>query len=321
MAPEKPPVPPGTALAASGGWGRLDALQNPADAWAVKMERGKTYRFGVFTAGKCVSTSIFAPGATSFADTVPVAESGCGAMQFFTPGPDGGGVYSMLVKVGGQPTAYHAVVRLAQPDDMGPGLPLANGERRSNSVSRTDPLDLYRLDILAKSDVRVTVDANKDIGIRLLDASGGGMNTADRGVELVRTLSPGTYFIAIRVGDQTARYRIHALVRQLTSTSLTVNGTSSAKVKPGEAVSLRTVTEPTPEAGLTRVQADFFDVTVRTWVFRKAWDVKPGSTIPFVPGAVGQWRVRATFGGSHNFSPSRTDYRTIAVAPLATSAL
>ena len=59
-----------------------------------------------------------------------------------------------------------------------------------------------------------------------------------------------------------------------------MNGTSSAKVKPGEAVSARTVTEPTPEAGLTRVQADFFDVTVRTWVFRKAWDVKPGSTIP-----------------------------------------
>ena len=60
------------------------------------MERGKTYRFGVFTAGKCVSTSIFAPGATSFA-AGSVAESGCGAMQFFTPGPDGGGVYSMLV--------------------------------------------------------------------------------------------------------------------------------------------------------------------------------------------------------------------------------
>ena len=84
------------------------------------MERGKTYRFGVLTASKCVSTSIFAPGATSFADTVPVAESGCGAMQFFTPGPDGGGVSSMLVKVGGQPTAYHAVVRLAQPDDVEP---------------------------------------------------------------------------------------------------------------------------------------------------------------------------------------------------------
>src|SRR5262249_12812198 len=107
----------------------------------------------------------------------------------------------------------------------------------------------------------------------------------------------------------------------LTTTSLTVNGESSAKVRPGEAVSIRTLTAPTPEAGLTRVQADFFDVVVRTWVFRKAWDVKPGSTIPFVPGAVGQWRVRATYNGSHSFSPSRTEYRTISVAPPKTPAL
>ena len=321
-APEKPPLPPGEALATKKGWGRLDALQNPADAWAVKLDRGKTYRFGVFTTpGRCVSAYIFAPGTKSFEDDAPVAESNCGAMQSFTPGPDGGGTYSVYVEVGNKATAYHVFVRSAQLDDIGPGIALGNGARRSDSVSRADPLDLYRLDIVSRSDVRVVVDAAKDLRVRLLDGAGGGIQAGERGVELVRTLSPGTYFVAVRAGETTAKYRIQARIRRLTTTSLTVNGASSARIKPSDVVSLRTTTDPTPEAGFTRVQADYFDVVGRTWVFRTSWDVRPGSTISFRPDAVGQWRLRASFNGSYNSSPSRTDYRTIAVAPLTAPAI
>jgi hypothetical protein len=321
-APEKPPVPPGQPLATRNGWGRVDALQNPADAWAVTLKRGKTYLFGVFTTpGRCVSASIFAPGTKSFDTDTPVAESRCGALQSFTPGPDGGGTYSLYIEVGNQATAYHVFARPVQPDDMGPGVAIQNGESRSDSVSRTDPLDLYRLDIASKSDVRVLVNTAKDVGINLLDNAGARIQTGEPGQQLIRTLGPGTYFVAVRLGTEPAKYRIQARIRRLTTTSLTINGALSAHIKPGEVASLKTTTAPAPEAGLTRVQADFFDVVARTWVFRTTWDVKPGATITFKPDAVGQWRLRASFNGSHDYSPSRTDYRTIAVAPPPTPAL
>jgi hypothetical protein len=223
--------------------------------------------------------------------------------------------------VGDTPTSYHVFVRPAQPDDVGPGVALRNGDRRSNSVSRQDPLDLYRLDLVSKSDVRVLVDAAKDLRLNLLHGAGGGIQNGERGVELVRTLSPGTYFLAVRMGQDAAKYSIQVRIRQLTNTALTVNGASTARIKPGDVVSVRTTTDPVPGAGLTRVQTDYFDVVGRTWVFRAAWDVRPGSTIPFRPNAVGRWRVRATYNGSFDFSPSRTDYRTISVAPLPTPAV
>src|SRR5262245_44505131 len=155
-------------------------------------------------------------------------------METFTPGPDGGGIYSVYLEVGNQATAYHVVVTPAQRDDIGPGAPIRNGERRSDSVSRVDPLDLYRLDIVSKSDVRVVVDTAKEVGVKLLDAAGGGIQTDQPGVELVRTLKPGTYFVAVRAGEEAAKYRIQARIRALTTTTLTVNRATSARIKPGD---------------------------------------------------------------------------------------
>src|SRR5262249_47614353 len=155
-AQDTPPVPPGVPLSAGGGRGRLDPLQNPADAWSVTMERGKTYRFGVLTtAGRCVSVSIYPTTARSFDDETPVAATDCGRTWFFTPGPDGGGTYPVLVTSRGERTVYRLLIRLAQPDDIGPGVLLGSGERRSQQVSDEDPLDLYRFDVANRSDVRV----------------------------------------------------------------------------------------------------------------------------------------------------------------------
>jgi hypothetical protein len=69
-------------------------------------------------------------------------------------------------------------------------------------------------------------------------------------------------------------------------------------------------------AGTTRVQADFFDVATRTWVFRKSWVVAAGATIPFAPDAVGHWRVRATYHGSCSASPRRSEYANVVVATI-----
>ena len=249
IAPEKPPVPPGVLLSEHGGRGHLDPLQNPSDAWSVAMARGKTYRFGVLgTNDRCVSVEIYPTTTRSFDDEVPVATTDCGDTWFFTPGPDGGGTYPVLVSVGDEPTGYRLLIRPAKPDDIGPGALLSSGERRSESVSAEDPLDLYRFDVPGTSDVRVMVEANKDLGIRLLNASGDSIQSGERGVELARVLSTGTYYVAVTPGEHSARYHVRALVRQVTQTAITASGTSSAKVKPGATVAVRTATTPSPRS-------------------------------------------------------------------------
>jgi hypothetical protein len=318
LVPEKPPVPPGEPLPASGGRGSLDPLLNPADAWSATLLRGVTYRVTALTpAGRCVSVAVYSPRARSFERDEPVAEFDCGATRFFTPGPDGGGAYPLLVEAGERPTTYRLVVRAAEPDDMGPGVRLQSGERVFGSVSATDQLDLYRFDVTYTSDVRLLVKANRDLDIRLASASGGTIARGEPGVKLIRVLGSGTYYVAISPGERAARYQLRVLVRYLTKTGLTVNKAFSARVKPGVAVSLLTTTSPSPGGGRTRVQADYFDIAARTWVFRKSWDSAPGSVISFVPDAVGEWRVRATFYGTQVASPSRSAYRRITVGRAA----
>ena len=107
---------------------------------------------------------------------------------------------------------------------------------------------------------------------------------------------------------------LRLLVRYVTTTKITVDGASSVKVRPSVTVTLRTTTDPSPGPGVTRVQADFFDVATEAWVFRQLWDVAPGSAFSFTPDAVGRWRVRATFNGNRLASRSRSGYSTIVVA-------
>jgi hypothetical protein len=317
IAPEKPPVPPGVPLSANGGRGRLDPLQNPADAWSVHMDRGKTYRFGVLnTFGRCVGVSIYPTTTRSFDDEIAVAGTDCGRTWFFTPGPDGGGTYPVLVHARGEPTGYRLLIRLAKPDDIGPGALLRSGERRSETVSAEDPLDLYRFDVARRSDVRVMVEANKELGIKLVDGDGRSVRSGARGVELMRVLPTGTYYVALTPLEKAAHYRIRVLVREVTATGVTGNGAAKVRVKPGASVSIKTTTTPGPGTGRTRVQADFYDVATRTWVFRRSWDVAPNSTIAFTPDCVGRWRVRATFHGTGSASPSRSEYATLIVATL-----
>jgi hypothetical protein len=88
IAPAKPPVRPGVALPTAGGTGRLDNLQNPADAWSVTLKRGITYRIGVeLPVGRCVRVSVFSPGTRAFALDTPIAVYPCGHVGFLTPGP------------------------------------------------------------------------------------------------------------------------------------------------------------------------------------------------------------------------------------------
>jgi hypothetical protein len=80
-------------------------------------------------------------------------------------------------------------------------------------------------------------------------------------------------------------------------------------------VQILTTTQPAPDGGTTRVQADYFDIVSHEWVFRHTWDVPPGTSIPFDTAAVGEWRVRATFAGTDLVSPSQSGYASIIVTP------
>jgi hypothetical protein len=225
----------------------------------------------------------------------------------------------------GQTTPYRLLVTRAQQDDMGPGVPLASGERRSSFVSAADPLDLYMFDVTQPSDVRILVEGSDWLDFRLLDRSGRTIGYGQRGVKLIQVLQPGTYHVAVTpeleevatvIEPVAAHYRIRVLVRGLTTTGLSVGRGDWASVTVGSTVSLTTTTDPLPVGGKTRVEADFFDISSRSWVFRRYWDVAPGSTVAFTLDAVGEWRVRATFYGTQTSSPSRSDYRSITVSSV-----
>ena len=317
VAPERPPTPPGEPLGVHGGRGSLDGLQDPADAWAVQLARGVTYRLRAEgTRSRCISAAVFQPRLDSYSAAAPVAVSACGETMLFTPGPDGGGVYSILLRLGEGATRYRLTVHEASADDIGPGVLLESGALVKGLVSKDDLLDLYRFDAPTVSDVRLIATATRDLSMRLTDDTGRTIATGQVGRKLVHTVEPGTYYVAIRSTGPTAVYRLRALVREVTETTLAVGYGSSTRVRPGQPVPLRTTTSPAPGGGKTRVEADFFDVATRTWVFRRVWDVPPGTSVSFAPGAVGAWRFRATFYGSDTASPSRSGYARMEVATL-----
>ena len=163
--------------------------------------------------------------------------------------------------------------------------------------------------------MRVAVDANRDLGIEVLNGAGRGISSGVRGEQIVRVLPAGTYYVALRPDESASRYRVRVLVRQVTQTSIRADGAARAKLKPGAAIRIETATTPAPGAGTTRVQADFYDVATRSWVFRKSWTSLPARP-SFTPDGVGRWRVRATFRGTGTASPSRSDYANIVVATL-----
>lgn len=328
IAPAKPPVRPGVALPSAGGTGHLDNLQNPADAWSVALKRGVTYRIGVeLPVGRCVRVSVFSPGTRAFSLDTPIAVYPCGHVGFLTPGPDGGGEYSLLVEEKrSEASAYRLVVLRNQADDAGPGVLLASGQRQVGWVSNVDPLDLYRFDVPQQSDTRLLVEARDDVGIRLTDSAGTTVDRATHGVKLIRTLSTGTYYVFVTRASSAAnassnriprtKYRIAVLVRGLTTTELLVNGGTLSTVPPDTGVTLSTSTTPYPQGGITRIEGDYFDIARQQWIFRRAWDLAPSTSVTFTPQAVGRWRLRATFNGTDVSAPSRSDYRELDVASV-----
>ena len=133
FAPEPPPRGPGAALPSGGARGVLDSLQHTRDAYAYRMHAGTPYRLNV-AAGACVTLHVYAPGTRDLDRSSPVRSASCDGYLLFTPGAGEGGRYSLVVQAQSRRDGeqrYHLQAAPAGTDDISPGLPLANPDRRA----------------------------------------------------------------------------------------------------------------------------------------------------------------------------------------------
>ena len=92
--PDAPASPPGDPLPAGGTSGQVDRFANPDDAWAVRMEQGRTYRVNLVSKGSgCVNVELFAPGEFGGAASRRLH---CDDHTVFTP--PASGRYTLLVR-------------------------------------------------------------------------------------------------------------------------------------------------------------------------------------------------------------------------------
>ncbi len=329
FAPEPPASPPGEPLPAQGIRDSVDSLVDPDDAWSTTLRAGTTYRIKVTTApGSCLHVTLYPPKTQSFGFD-PLRDLPCNGYGTFTPGPDGGGLYTILVAATADVLGrdfYRLKVAPASVDDAAPGLPIENGQTRRGSVSaRTiDVVDLYRFAVGSRSDLTLTLKAGAKARIDLLLVTDSGRRLrcecADVGGERLRIrLNPGRYFAVVRARESSGgRYRLAMLLREITSTDMLISGTHDAVSGPGQAVSLAArVSTGAAAGGLIRIQVDRFD-PLDGWQFFRLFPVHAAgdgsATVSWLPPTVGRWRAHAVFFGTRTASPSSSVYARLLVA-------
>jgi hypothetical protein len=329
FAPEAPARPPGTLLPAAGVRSTLDPLRDADDAWSVFIPAGRTFRINLVPAGgKCLSLSVFRPGTSAFSESSPIRRLDCGGYAVFTPGPDGGGRYSLLVRAtaeGGGSQRYRLQAAKAGPDDTSPGLALRNGQTNRGGLlaGAIDVIDLYRFTVSRRSDVTLDLHAGSRtrFDLTVLRDNGGRVECECGETGAVRSrlhLSPGRYFAAVRARDYTGgRYGLSLLVREITSTVMRISGSRAAKAAPGRSMLLEARVGPRPSGGIVRMQINRFD-PLEGWQFFRLIHVRVGSggvaAVGWTPPSVGRWEVRATYPGTRTSSPSRSNVARLLVA-------
>lgn len=277
----------------------VHGLTDVNDVWRVSMRPGTTYRLG-FSSPSCASVTLRAQRVLSRA----LASMECSGYRTFTPGPDGGGVYVLeVVAAGGaQAQGYRLLFAPAAPDDLGVGIELRNRAaiRGSLDPDRLDLQDVYHFDVERRAEVRIDVTG----GLRFQLLTDGGSRLGSF-ASVRRQLAPGRYVVAVTgaVGDPAVRYALSLLVREITSTSLRL---ASTTVAPGSAVSIRPEVA-NASTGVIEIQIDRFD-PLTGWHFNRLLRIRVGESASWTPPAEGRWRLRASFKGTVDASPSRSGY-------------
>ncbi len=294
----------GKALPRGGAASTVHGLTDVNDVWRVSMQPGTTYRIG-FSSTACARATLRARRQLGRV----LAALDCRGYTTFTPGPDGAGAYVLEVVAGPQASAQGYRLRFAPaaPDDLGIGVALRNriAARGSLDPSRLDVRDVFHFDVERRADVSLSVSGG--IVFQLLRDDGTRLGTHAR---VRRTLDPGRYVVAVAagVGEPAVRYGLTLLIREITTTSLRL---PSATVALGSTVTLR------PEVanatgGTVELQVDRFD-PLTGWHFNRLLRVPAGGSVSWRPPAEGRWRIRASYRGTVEASPSRSGYAYLEV--------
>ena len=305
---QSPERAPGKQLQNGSARGTLNGLTNVNDIWWVAMQPGSTYRVAM-SSRPCVPMTLRQRGLT-------LRSMSCGGYSTFTPGPDGGGRYflELIAPPGAGSASYRLQFAKAGPDDIGVGPELKNlaTARGALAPAGVDVVDVFHFDVAERSDVRLRLGGASDYSLVLLTDSG--FRLASSGDQIRRQLERGRYVLAVRgeIGAAASRYTLGLVIRRLTVTTLKV---AVPEVLPGVPVTLSLATTPTPDAGKVKLQIDRFD-PLEGWQFFSLLHVSTGTgSVSWAPPALGRWRFRAAFTGTLTFSPSRSDYALVLVAP------
>lgn len=317
-APVPAPTAPGAGLPSGGSAHTLDRVQDTADAYAVSMSAGRSYRINLSQPeGGCVSLALYPAGTRgSFDNASPVKRLGCGGYILYTPRAGEGGRFSLLVsaqsgKRGAQP--YRLDFAAAGADDTAPGLALANYQQARGSLSGggIDVVDLYRFSITTRSDLKLTLRGHA-FGLQLLDDTGHRLATGTDGA-LEQRINPGRYFVAVRAaGREAGKYLLVRAARTITRTSVTMPN----RAAPGQ--SLRVGVNVSPGAsGPVEITLQRFDPLAGWQFFRlvKTTASAGSAGVSFTPPAEGRWRATAAFLGTRSAAPSRAGFAGVLVAP------
>jgi len=314
VVPDRPANAPGPLLPAGGVARTVDRFANPDDAWSVRLQRGRTYRMNFVTKGEgCASMSLHRPK-TGFGSAVLRRQ--CDAHAVFAAATTGR--YSFHIEA---PRATRATLRYrlrvgpALADDTAPGIRLPNDQAMRGRLtgSELDALDLYRFDVLRRSDLRLHLGSRADLEVTLLSAGGKRLGS---GTSVDRRLPQGRYFVAVRALDGSdGSYVLRRVVRTITTARTLIDGQRSRTVTRGATVQLAVVVQPAV-AGRASMLVERFD-PIDGWLFHARYQpmVFGGrGAISFRPPSVGRWRVTGSFVGTRTASPSDGGTATLLVA-------
>jgi hypothetical protein len=295
----------GKTLPRAGVRSSVHGLTDVNDVWRVSMSPGTTYRIGFSSGSACPTVSLHSRRNLGGR----LASLSCRGYTTFTPGPDGAGEYVLEVVAGGEAATqgYRLLFAPAAPDDLGVGIELRNRvtARSTLDPGRLDVRDVYHFDVERRGDVRLDVTS----GLRFELVRDDGQRLGSHS-SLRRRLDPGRYVVAVTAsfGDPGRRYELSLLIREITSTALRL---PTAAVAPGSPVTIRP--EVSKAAGGTvQIQIDRFD-PLTGWHFNRLLRVAAGGSTTWTPPAEGRWRLRATYKGTVDASPSRSGYALLLV--------
>lgn len=308
VTPDQPASFPGRRLPRKGAHATVDRFANPDDAWAVHLQRGTTYRLNfVSSGGRCATAELFA-----HEDDSPVRRLRCDAHTVVAPSASG--TYSVLVRAprgSRDRLTYRVRVGRAGADDTAPGIRLANDVRNRGHLqgNQLDAIDLYRFTIARPSELRLTLGTGKDFDLRLMTDTGHQIACecgSSGSKEIDRRVRPGRYFAVVRANDGAAgKYALRRLARAITHARMLVDGGRSARVGPGQGVTLDLAVSP-PVAGHAALLIERFDPLVG-WLFHSS--PRPAvigghGRMHFTPPSVGRWRIAGDYVGTRTAAPS-----------------